>query len=306
MISKGLWPELSLHEWFATRDSLQLWTQIVGKVRMANTPLINHWWNVTLYVNTRGLTTSTIPHRSGRTFEVEFDFNEHELTITVDTGQRAGFPLKAWTVAEFYANFMSTLDSLGLHTRIWPVPVEIQDVIPFDKDSVHSSYDPEYAQRFWRALVQMHRVFGEFRSRFTGKASPVHLFWGALDYAVTRFSGREAPEWHGEVPNCGPHVMLEAYSHEVSSAGYWPGGGGEGTFYSYAYPIPDKYPAYGVRPREANYNNELGEFVLPYDVVRKANDPDAILLEFLQSTYDAAAITGNWNRAHLERNERRA
>jgi hypothetical protein len=294
------WPALPLAEWADTRDTIQLWTQIVGKVRMVSTPLENHWWNVPLYVDARGLTTSLVPH-GRRAFEVRFDFVEHSLTIATDDGLRAAMALEPGPVSTFYGQFMDLLDDLDLHTEIWPMPVEIEGAIPFDADDVHTTYDPAYGHAFWRGLVQIDRVFARFRSEFLGKVSPVHLFWGALDLAVTRFSGRTAPPHPGGAPNCGPFVMHEAYSHEVSSAGYWPGGDGEGVFYSYAYPEPDGYRSVPVLPAEAGFDEALGEFVLPYEVVRTADDPDAVLLEFLRSTYAAAADTASWDRAALER-----
>jgi hypothetical protein len=295
------WPALPLAEWEATRDTLILWTQVVGKVRLANTPIINHWWNVPLYVSTRGFTTSLVPHRDGRGFAMEFDFLADRLEITVTDGQRRSVALAPRTVADFTAEVLARLDELGLATEIWPVPVEIPGAIPFLDDEQHASYDGEQARRFWLAMVQVDRVFHEFRARYVGKASPVHLFWGALDLAVTRFSGRTAPPHPGGAPNCGPHVMHEAYSHEVSSCGYWPGGAAEGAFYSYAYPEPDGYRSTPVEPAEASFDDELGEFVLPYALVRAAPDPDALLLRFLQSTYEVAADRGAWDRAALER-----
>jgi len=295
------WPSLRIADWQATRDTLQLWTQIAGKVRMTNTPLVNHWWNIPLYVTARGLTTSLIPHAQGPSFEINFDFQVHQLEIVTVTGERRSFPLESRPVAEFYSEVMTHLDALGLGTPIWPMPVEIEGAIPFDEDSVHTTYDPEHAHRFWLMLVQMTRVLQEFRSRFIGKASPVHLFWGGLDLAVTRFSGRTAPPYPRGVPNCGPHVMLEGYSHEVSSCGYWPDGGGEGLFYSYAYPEPDGFRDAPVAPADASYNVDLGEFVLPYEVVRTAPDPDQMLLDFLQTTYEAAATNAKRDRHSLER-----
>jgi hypothetical protein len=277
-----------------------LWTQIVGKVRLANTPPLNHWWNVPLYVSSRGLTSSLIPH-DDRGFGVDFDLIDHVLRISVTDGSVATMALESRTVADFHAEFTSLLDGLGLSTHIWTMPVEIEGAIAFEEDTTHSSYDPDQVRRFWLALVQITRVFEEFRSEFVGKCSPVHLFWGALDLAVTRFSGRTAPLHPGGAPNCGPHVMHEAYSHEVSSAGYWPGGDGEGVFYSYAYPEPDGYRAAGVGPDAAHFDDALGEFVLPYETVRNAADPDALLLEFLRSTYVAAAEHARWDRAALER-----
>jgi hypothetical protein len=294
------WPAIPVAEWQDTRDTLQLFTQIVGKVRMANTPLENHWWNVPLYVTDRGLTTSLIPHDT-RGFEIAFDFIGDRVDITDTDGKSRTMALEPRSVASFYAELMSHLDDLGLHTTIWTMPVEIPGAIPFDTDETHTAYDAEKVHDFWLALVQIDRVFTEFRSRFVGKNSPVHLFWGALDLAVTRFSGRPAPLHPGGAPNCGPFVMHEAYSHEVSSAGYWPGGEGEGVFYSYAYPDPAGYRDTPVSPEAARWDDVLAEFVLPYEVVRMADDPDATLLEFLQSTYVAAATTADWDRAALER-----
>lgn len=295
------WPSLPLTEWEATRDTLQLWTQIVGKVRMTNTPIVNHWWNVPLYVTARGLTTSLIPHPHGPGFQIDFDLHHHQLEIVTDTDERRSFPLESRPVAEFYAGLMARLDELGVGTAIWPMPVEIEGAVPFVDDQIHATYDPDHAHRFWVMLVQIHRVLQEFRSRFVGKASPVHLFWGGLDLAVTRFSGRTAPPHPGGAPHCGPQVMLEAYSHEVSSCGYWPGGEGEGLFYSYAYPEPPDFPAMAVSPNAASYRGDLGEFVLAYETVRTAPDPDRVLLDFLQTSYEAAATSGHWDRAALER-----
>jgi hypothetical protein len=295
------WPSLPLAEWEATRDTLQLWTQMVGKVRMANTPMVNHWWNVPLYVTARGFTTSLIPHGRGPSFQIDFDLQVHQLEIVTDTDERRSLRLESQPVAQFYAELMSRLDELGLGTDIWTMPVEIEGAIPFDEDQLHTTYDPDQAHRFWRLLVQSDRVLHEFRSRFIGKASPVHLFWGGLDLAVTRFSGRAAPPHWGSPPHCGPQVMLEAYSHEVSSCGYWPGGGGEGLFYSYAYPEPEGFRDARVDPDAASYQGDLGEFVLPYEAVRTASDPDRVLLDFLQTTYEAAATNGDWDRQALER-----
>ena len=295
------WPVLPVAEWQATRDTLQLWTQIVGKVRMKNGPLVNHWWNVPLYVTARGLTTSLMSHPSGEAFQIDFDFRSHVLEVVTVSGEQRNLDLRPVPVAQFYAEVMDVLEKLGVGTEIWPVPVEIEGAIPFPEDHVHAAYDRQQVERFWLALVQVRRVLHQFRSRFIGKMSPVHLFWGSLDLAVTRFSGRPAPPHPGRTPNCGPQVMLEAYSHEVSSAGYWPGGEGEGLFYSYAYPEPAGYRDVKVRPDGARFDAEFGEFVLPYQLVRQAHDPDRLLLEFLQSTYEAAATTAQWDRAALER-----
>ncbi|MGH9133443.1 MAG: DUF5996 family protein [Ilumatobacteraceae bacterium] len=295
-----VWPALPLAHWQPTRDTLQLWTQIVGKVRLARTPTMSHWWNVPLYVTSRGLSTSMFPV-DGRGIEIAFDFVDHRLDITASDGEQRTMPLAPRAVADFYAELMGLLDDLRASTPIWTMPVEIPDAIPFDEDDVHASYDRDHVERFWRALIEMVRVFEQFRSEFVGKVSPVHLFWGALDLAVTRFSGRTAPPHPGGAPNCGPHVMHEAYSHEVSSAGYWPGPDGEGVFYSYAYPEPDGYRTHAIAPSAARYDEALSEFVLPYEIVRTAPDPDAVLLEFLRSTYAAAADTAGWDREGLER-----
>lgn len=294
------WPELT--DWKATQDTFILWTQVVGKVRMARTPLMSHWWNVPLYVSAQGLTTGLIP-AGDRAFAVDLDLRDpgHRVRITTSDGQEGVVPLEPMTTADFHAAFHRALDGLGLATETWDMPVEIPGAIPFSEDTEHASYDEAAVHRFWLALVQMDRVFTEFRSRFLGKVSPVHLFWGALDLAVTRFSGRDAPPHPGGAPNCGPHVMHEAYSHEVSSAGFWPGGGAEGVFYSYAYPEPPGFRDRSVAPAEAGWDDGLAEFVLPYEAVRTAADPDAVLLEFLQATYAAAADAAGWDRAALER-----
>ena len=298
-IPSSAWPEIELNQWADTRDTLQLMTQIVGKVRMVNTPKTSHWWNVVVYVSSRGLTTGLIPHGASG-FQMDFDFIDHQLVVTTTTGARRSVPL-AGPIADFYGAVMSTLDELGLTTEIWEMPVEIPGAIAFDTDREHVAYDADAVHRFWLALVQMNRVFEVFRSRFIGKVSPSHFFWGAMDLAVTRFSGRDAPKHPGGAPNCGPEVMWEAYSHEVSSAGYWPGPDGEGYFYSYAYPAPDGFSAARISPSAAYYDDGLGEFLLPYTAVREADDPDALLLEFLQSTYVAAADLGAWDRGSLER-----
>ena len=296
------WPSIPVADWQDTRDTLQLYTQVVGKVRMANEPLVNHWWNIPLYVSARGLTTSLMPHPTGPAFEIDFDFVDHRLDIVTVTGQRRSLDLAPRPVAEFYAATMSLLDELGVATEIWPVPVEIPDAIAFDEDRVHASYDAEAVHRFWLALVEIERVFKVFRTGFVGKSSPVHLFWGALDLAASRFSGRPAPPHPGGAPNCGPHVMWEAYSHEVSSWGYWPGPpGDEGVFYAYAYPEPPGYREAAITPDGARWDDDLREFILPYEIVRAAPDPDALLLEFLEGTYEAAAATAGWDRTALER-----
>jgi hypothetical protein len=297
--TNDVWLPLPQADWGETCATLQLWMQIVGKVRMALTPAINQCWNVTLYPTARGLTT--LPMWPGtRTVQVDFDFLDHVLLVETSDGGRKVIPLKPMTVAEFYRQFMAALDSLGAPVHIWPVPVEVAQPIPFEQDQIHKAYDAEFAQRFWRVLLQTTRVFTAFRARFTGKVSPVHLFWGALDLACTRFSGRTAPE-HASMPGLPDRVTRDAYSHEVSSCGFWPGAPGiEPFFYSYAYPEPPGYSEFRVGPAQASYNAAFGEFVLPYEAMRQSSDPDAALLEFLQSTYDAAADLGRWDRAALE------
>jgi hypothetical protein len=296
------WPELPLEAWADTRATLHLWTQIVGKIRMTLTPPVNHSWHVPLYVTSSGLTTSPIPH-SGRTFQIDFDFILHRLRIAVSDGSSAGFPLEPQTVAEFYRRLMSELQRLGLPVRIHNRPNEVADTTPFDQDEAHRSYDAEYANRFWRILFQTDRVMKEFRGRFIGKCSPVHLFWGALDLAVTRFSGRKAPLHPGGVPNLPDEVTREAYSHEVSSCGFWPGTApiAYPAFYSYAYPAPAGFADAAVKPAAAFYSADFGEFILPYSAVRESESPDQTLLEFFQSTYEAAADLAKWDRAALER-----
>lgn len=302
MSPQSEWPAIPVAAWEDTRDTLQLYTQVIGKVRLANEPLTNHWWNVPLYVSSRGLTTSLMPHPSGPSFQIDFDFVDHILDITTVAGSRRTLDLIPRPVAEFYAAVMDTLAELDVATEIWPVPVEIPDAIPFEVDRTHASYDADAVHRFWRALVEMERVFKVFGTEFLGKASPVHFFWGALDLAYTRFSGRDAPPHPGGAPNCGPHVMWEAYSHEVSSAGYWPGlPGEEGIFYAYAYPEPPGYREVDLGVEGARWDYELSEFVMPYELVRTAADPDARLLEFLEASYAAAATTADWDRATLER-----
>jgi len=296
------WPSLPLVAWAETCATLHLWTQIVGKVRLVQSPWVNHAWHVTLYVTARGLTTSPIPHGT-RTFQIDFDFVGHRLILQSSDGRSGGFALEPQSVAEFYARLMGELESLGLHVDIHRLPNEVADPIRFDQDEIHRSYDAEYANRFWRVLVQADRVFKEFRARFIGKCSNVHFFWGAPDLAVTRFSGRPAPEHPGGVPNLPDWVTREAYSHEVSSCGFWPGGGAIAypAFYSYAYPEPPGFPAAPVLPEAAFYSADLREFILPYDAVREAESPDATLLDFLQSTYEAAANLSGWDRGSLER-----
>jgi Family of unknown function (DUF5996) len=293
------WPALPQSAWSDTCATLQLWMQIVGKVRLALSPPVNHSWGVTLYPTIRGLTTSPMAH-GALVLQIDFDFTEHVLRVETSAGERRTIPLQSMSVAAFYKQLMSTLDSLGVPVNIWPMPVEVEHPIPFDKDFIHQAYDPEFAQRFWRILLQTRRVFAIFRARFRGKVSPIHLFWGALDLACTRFSGRTAPE-HPSMAGLPDRVTRDAYSHEVSSCGFWPGAPGiEPFFYSYAYPEPPGYREYPVAPAQASFDAKFGEFILPYDEMRRAADPDTALLQFLQSTYEAAANSAHWDRAALE------
>jgi hypothetical protein len=296
-----LWPELKYEAWQDTCATLHLWTQIVGKIRLMQTPWLNHSWHVALYVNSRGLTTSPIPHGS-RTFDIQFDFLDHVLDIAVSDGDARRLALKPQSVADFYAAVLAALRDLGIPVDINEKPCEIASAMPFSLDRVHTAYDPVYARRFWQVLLRTDRVLKKFRTSFLGKSSPVHFFWGSFDLAVTRFSGRRAPPFAGTIPGLSPQVMREAYSHEVSSAGFWPGGNGidYAAFYSYAYPVPAGFRKSAVRPAEAFFSEPLGEFLLPYEAVRAAADPDAALLDFLQSTYEAAARSANWDRASLE------
>jgi Family of unknown function (DUF5996) len=293
------WPSLRVDDWAPTRTTLHMWMQIVGKVRLVRSPMVNHWWQVTSYVTPRGLTTSTIPCAT-EAFDIEFDFIDHRLLIRSSTGATRTVALKPKSVAEFYAQTMQALDELGFPTRIQAHPNEVDPAVPFDQDDEHASYDGAAANLFWRQLLQANRVLGQFRSRFVGKVSPVHFFWGAMDLACTRFSGRNAPRHPGGAPNVGAWVMVEGYSRELSSCGFWPGGGDEGAFYAYAYPVPDGFADYPVGPAEAHYSTDLGEYVLPYEVVRQAADPDQTLLGFLQDTYEAAAVNADWDRSALE------
>ena len=297
------WPELPApSEWQKTLDAVHLWSQIIGKIRLKHMPWINHSWHVTLYVSSRGLTTSLIPHPSGG-FEIEFNFVDHTLELQKVNGKKTSFELEPLSVADFYQNTLNILQQLNIETSIYAKPVEIPDpIVPFPEDSGHAAYDAEAMQRFWLALTHVHRVFTRFRAGFLGKVSPVHFFWGAFDLAVTRFSGRQAPKHPGGIPNCPDWVMEESYSHELSSAGFWPGTGlGEAAFYSYAYPEPEEFRSAAIEPEAARYHEELGEYVLNYETVRKASNPDETLLDFLQTTYKAAAINGNWERKALEK-----
>jgi Family of unknown function (DUF5996) len=296
-----VWPELQYADWKETCATLHMWTQIIGKIRLTLTPWINHSWHVTLYLTSRGLTTSPIPHGTD-TFEIRFDFVDHELRVLKSDGASRVLKLQPQSVAKFYEQIMRALNELGLPVKIDVLPNEIPDPIPFDKDEKHRSYDSEYANRFWRALVQADRVFKEFRSHFCGKCSPVHFFWGSFDLAVTRFSGRPAPRHPGGIPHLPDAVTREAYSQEVSSLGFWPGAEAmpEAIFYSYAYPEPKGFSQAQVKPPAAGYNSQFKEFILPYDAVRTATSPDDALLEFAQSAYDAASKLGEWDRAALE------
>ena len=301
-VAPDQWPSLPLEAWRETYATIHMWTQIAGKIRLVQTPWVNHSWHVALYLTASGLTTSPIPH-GARTFEIDFDFIDHQLTIQSSDGGRGVLWLQSQSVAAFYKGLMDELDKLDLRVRIFTKPNEVADPVPFDRDDAPRAYDREYANRFWRVLVQADRVFNIFRARFIGKCSPVHFFWGGPDLALTRFSGRKAPEHPGGIPNLPDWVTREAYSHEVSSCGFWAGGGNIDypVFYSYAYPEPAGFADAPVRPDGAFYDRELGEFLLPYDRVRQSALPDETLLEFLQTTYDAAATLAHWDRNALER-----
>jgi hypothetical protein len=292
-----LWPALSWSEWEATASTLHMWTQIVGKTRLALSPMQAHWWNVPLYVTARGLSTAAMPVPDG-VLEIEFDFNGNELLFRMSSGARLAMPLRAQSVVDFYHEYLGCLSHLGLAIRINPMPVELKDPIPFPEDRVHAAYDAEYVRRFWKILTNATAIFQRFSSGFIGKISPVHFFWGSFDLAVTRFSGRRAPERPGF-----DRVMREAYSHEVISAGFWPGNGGfgEAAFYCYAAPVPDGLAQRKAQPDTAYWDAALGEFLLKYDDLRREPAPDEALMEFLRSTYDAAADAARWDRAALER-----
>lgn len=308
-MNNDLWPALPLAEWKDTYATLHMWTQIVGKIRLAQTPLVNHWWNVPLYVTARGLTTSPMPYNE-RTFEIDFDFIDHQLLIKCNDGATEPIPLVPRSVADFYQEVMQKLRKLGIEVKIWSMPVEVENPIPFEQDHENASYDPEYANRFWQILVRTDKVFHEFRSRFIGKCSPVHFYWGSFDLAVTRFSGRRAPEREGA-----DSITKEAYSHEVISHGFWPGirasgaverSESEGTinapaFYSYTAPEPSGLSKQPIRPSQAFYTSEMKEFILLYDDLRNADLPEEVLLDFLQTTYEAGANLAAWDRAALER-----
>ncbi len=300
----NIWPSLPFMEWKDTCATLHMWTQVVGKIRLVETPWVNHSWHTTLYVTSRGLTTSPIPH-GARTFQIDFDFIDHKLIIATSDGEVKTMSLAPRSVADFYEELFARLAEMNLKVRIHTTPNEVVNPIPFEKDYEHASYDAEYANRFWRALVQTDRVFKQFRARFIGKCSPVHFFWGSFDMAVTRFSGRRAPTHPGGIPHLPDWVTREAYSHEVSSCGFWPGNEQmpQPIFYSYAYPEPQGFSTATARPGGAGYSPDLKEFVFPYDEVRQSASPDAALLEFMQSSYEAAADFGGWDRAELERTE---
>jgi hypothetical protein len=289
------WPALTFAGWRETYHNLHMWTQIVGKVRLELTPLVNHWWNVPLYVGARGLTTSPIPYKNG-VFEITFDFLDHALTIDRSDGRREALALQPRTVAEFYTEFMDVLHSLGIDVSIYAKPVEVPDPVPFADDRLYRAYDAAAVRRFWQILVSCDKLFKQFRSGFLGKCSPVQFFWGSFDLAVTRFSGRRAPERPGA-----DAITREAYSHEVISAGWWPGGAeSEPAFYAYAAPEPEGFAQAKIRPEKAFYHPELKEFIFPYDAMRAAATPERDLLDFLQSTYDAGANLAHWDRQALE------
>jgi len=295
------WPELPYLAWKDTCDTLHLWTQIVGKIRLAQTPWLNHSWHVPLYLTACGLTTSPIPYGGGA-LQCDFDFVDHVLWVRTSDGHFRQLMLAPKSVAEFFAELLAALAALGIHIRITTMPCEMVDCVPFDQDDTHASYDRDYANRFWRVLLSTHNILTYFRTGFLGKVSPVHFFWGSFDLAVTRFSGRRAPPHPGGVPHLPDTVAREAYSHEVSSAGFWPGGGPvrDAAFYSYAYPAPEGFASATVHPEQAYFSKELGEFILPYDAMRTAPDPARTLMDFLQSTYEAAADLGQWDRAALD------
>jgi hypothetical protein len=299
---QGTWPSLQLSEWKDSLDTVHRWVQMVGKTRLALAPPLNHCWNVTLYLTARGLTTSPMPY-GVRSFEVEFDFIDHNLLIRTNEGMTRALALVPRTVADFYREYTGMLDALGFRIRLRPVPSELEDTLRFDEDRRHATYDPDYVSRCWKILSRTNRVLQQFRGGFIGKCSPVHFFWGAFDLACTRFSGRRAPTHPGGVPNLPDRVVREAYSHECISAGWWPGGGplAEPAFYAYSYPEPKGFPDAAVQPEAAYYHPELREFILPYEAVRLAPNPERALLQFFQTTYEAGATLGNWDRESLER-----
>ena len=288
------WPALRVDDWTETRQALHLWSQVIGKVKLAKTPLINHWWNVTFAVSPRGLTTGSMPD-GHRIFQIDFDMVDQVVRIETLGGEHREIELRPMSVATFYSETMDALQALGIDAEIMPVPVELEVAVPFLQDTAVRSYDGDQARTFWLQLVQASRVLLDFRAGFIGKVSPVHFFWGGFDLAVTRFSGREAPPHPGGAPNCPDWVMLEGYSHEVSSCGFWAGGGDEGAFYSYAYPEPAGFATARVRPSQAGYSDAFKQFLLPYEAVRTSDDPEATVRSFLQDTYDAAASFGGWD-----------
>jgi len=296
------WPELPWSEWASTCEALHCWSQIAGKVKLASTPMVNHWWNVTLSVTPSGLSTGLLPYGS-EAFEMAFNFLKHRLVLSLSDGRSEDVLLRPMSVAQFYGEAMGALKRLGIEIHIWTMPSEIENGLAFDKDEVQRAYDPLWVARFMQVLRQVYRIFCDFRARFIGKASPVGFFWGSFDLAVTRFSGRRAPLLHSKTPNVAEWVMQEAYSHEVSSCGFWPGNGGYGraAFFSYAYPQPQGFAARAIDVEGAFYDQDLGMFILPYEELRKTRDPDRLLLTFLEETYQAAADLGLWDRAALER-----
>jgi uncharacterized protein DUF5996 len=296
------WPELPWREWASTCQALHRWSQVLGKVKLASTPLVNHWWNVTLQVTPWGLTTGLMPHGAAA-FDMSFDFLRHRLVVSTSEGRNEHVPLRPTSVAQFHADVMRALERLGIDIHIWTMPSEIENAIPFEKDEEQREYDPSWVGNFMQVLRQVYRLFKQFRTRFIGKVSPVGFFWGGFDLAVTRFSGRAAPLLHSKTPNVAEWVMQEAYSHEVSSCGFWPGNGGYGraAFFCYAYPEPPNFAARAMAAGGAFYDRDLGMFILPYDELRISADPDRLLLTFLQETYEAAADLAQWNRASLER-----
>ena len=302
MSANSFWPDLPLAAWADTCETLHRWTQVAGKVRIKSTPLVNHWWNATFHLNSRGLVAPANVYQ-GRSFDIVFDFVDHLVRIATGDGRVESFALVPMSVADFYAEFMRRLRRLDIDVHIWTMPSEIENAVPFEQDHAHAQYDPEFVSRFRLAIGQSTRVMDEFRARFIGKGSPVHFFWGSFDLAVTRFSGRTAPPPQSVTPHVARWVMAEAYSHEVSSCGFWPGNGGFGqaAFYVYAYPEPEGYGDTRLRTAEASYNKEVGQFILPYEAVRQSDNPDALLLGFLQETYEAAANLAKWDRAALER-----
>ncbi len=296
------WPALHYAQWTQTLETLHRWMQVVGKIRLRQEPLTNHWWNVPLYVTSRGLTTSMMPYSGGRSFEIAFNFIDHALCVHGCDGEQTRIALEPMSVAAFYQRLMSALDELNFRVSIDRMPSEIADPVRFDRDTAHASYDRAAVDRFWRALLQADRLCKIFRNEFIGKVSPVHFFWGSFDLAVTRFSGRKAPQHPGGIPNIPDSVTREAYSHEVHSVGFWPGGYGlDASFYAYMYPIPEGFSAAKIAPESAGWNAQLNEFVLPYEAARTSADPDAAVLSFFRSTYAAGAGLAGWDRAALER-----